>query len=151
MTWETLSNPGLLWFLAGLALLIAELFTPSLILMFFGIGAWIVTIVYLILGIGMPVQLFVFGASSLLLIILLRKKLKTVFLGDVSSRQKKGNSPEDSYGNEVLVTTRIDPGKPGKVEYKGALWDAESDEAIEANVRVKIVDRNSLRFKVTRL
>ena len=151
MSWETLNNPGLLWFLAGLALLIAELFTPSFIMMFFGIGAWIVTVLYLLLGIGLPLQLFAFGASSLLLIILLRKKLKAVFLGTVTARQQAGNSSEESYGHEVLVITRISPGKPGKVEYKGSLWDAESDDAIEADVRVKIIDRNGLRFKVERL
>ena len=151
MSWETLSNPGLLWFIAGLAMLITELFAPSLVLMFFGLGAWIVTILYLVFSIGLSTQLFTFGASSLLLLILLRRKLKSVFLGNVTSKQDKGKNLDNFCGCEALVTTRIEPGHPGKVEFNGTPWDAEADDSIEADTRVKIVDRTGLRFKVTRL
>ena len=65
------TNPGLLWFIAGLAMLITELFAPSLVLMFFGLGAWVVTVLYLVFNIGFSAQLIVFGAASLLLLALL--------------------------------------------------------------------------------
>jgi inner membrane protein len=149
---DLVKNPGLLWFVAGLAMLLTELFAPALILMFFGLGAWVVTLFYLVFGIGLPAQLLVFGASSLLLLALLRRKLKTVFLGNVTSRQETaGKNIEDVYGREALVTIRIEPGRPGKVEFNGVAWDAEADDTIEAGTRVKIIDRNGLRFKVARL
>lgn len=151
MSSSMLTNPGLLWFIAGLAMLIAELFVPSLILMFFGLGAWVVTVLYLVFGIALPLQLIVFGTSSLLLLVLLRRKMKAVFLGHVSSRQESGKNMEDFYGREALVTIRIEPGRPGKVEFNGVAWDAESDDSIDVDVRVKILDRNGLRFKVARL
>lgn len=146
-----MTNPGLLWFIAGLAMLITELFAPSLVLMFFGLGAWVVTVLYLVFNIGFSAQLIVFGVASLLLLALLRKKLKSVFLGYVSSRQESGKNMEDSFGKEAIVVVRIEPARPGKVEYNGVAWDAEADDSIEIDTRVKIIDRNGLRFKVTRL
>jgi inner membrane protein len=151
MSSSMLTNPGLLWFIAGLAMLIAELFLPSLILMFFGLGAWVVVVLYFVFGIELPAQLIVFGASSLLLLVLLRSKMKAIFLGHVSSRQESGKNIEDFYGREARVTIRIEPARPGKVEFNGVAWDAESDDSIDADVRVKILDRNGLRFKVARL
>jgi len=148
---DLLTNPGLLWFIAGLALLIAELFIPSLVVMFFGLGAWVVTALYLVFGIALPLQLIVFGASSLLLLVLLRRKMKAVFLGHVSSRQESGTNIDDFYGREARVTGRIEPGRPGRVEFNGVAWDAEADDSIEVDTRVKIIDRNGLRFQVARL
>jgi len=150
MSLKLLTNPGLLWFIAGLAMLIAELFAPSLILMFFGLGAWIVTVLYLVFDIGLPAQLIVFAVSSLLLLVLLRKKLKPVFLGYVTSRQEAGKNIEDFYGREAVVRARIEPARPGKVEFNGVVWDAESDDIIDVDTRVKILDRNGLRLKVVR-
>jgi len=151
MSSSMLTNPGLLWFIAGLAMLIAELFLPSLILMFFGLGAWVVVVLYFVLGIELPAQLIVFGASSLLLLVLLRRKMKAVFLGHVTSRQASGKNIEDFYGREARVTGRIEKGLLGRVEFNGVAWDAEADDSIEVDTRVKIIDRNGLRLKVVRL
>jgi len=151
MSADILTNPGLLWFIAGLAMLIAELFVPSLIVMFFGLGAWVVSACCLLFGLGLPAQLVIFAAASLLLLALLRRKLTTVFLGHVSSRQESGKNIEDFYGREALVVARIEPGRPGRVEFNGVAWDAESDVSIDSDERVKILDRNGLRLKVARL
>jgi membrane protein implicated in regulation of membrane protease activity len=151
MSVQLLTNPGLLWFVAGLAMLIAELFAPSLILMFFGLGAWVVTVLYLVFDIGLPAQLMVFAVSSLLLLALLRKKLQSVFLGHVTSRQDSGTNIEDFYGREALVIVRIEPARPGRVEFNGVVWDAESADSIDADTRVKILERNGLRLKVAPL
>ncbi|MBN2106559.1 MAG: NfeD family protein [Deltaproteobacteria bacterium] len=148
MSEHMLSNPGLLWFIAGLALLLTELFAPSLILMFFGLGAWIVAALYLLFTIGLPAQLSVFAVSSILLLVFLRKKLKPVFLGYVSSKQTTGQNMDDFLGKEAVVLARIEPGKPGKVEFNGVAWDAVSDDSIDVDSRVRIIDRNGLKLKV---
>jgi len=151
MSEHMLSNPGLLWFIAGLALLLTELFAPSLILMFFGLGAWIVAALYLLFTIGLPAQLSVFAVSSILLLVFLRKKLKPVFLGYVSSKQTTGQNMDDFLEKEAVVLARIEPGKPGKVEFNGVAWDAVSDDSIDVDSRVRIIDRNGLRLKVVPL
>jgi len=146
-----LSNPGLLWFIAGLVLLLTELFAPSLILMFFGLGAWIVTVLYLLFAINLPTQLIVFAISSILLLVFLRKKLKPVFFGYVSSKQNSGQNIDDFFEKEAVVVARIEPGKPGKVEFNGVSWDAVSEESLEVDTRVRIIDRSGLRLKVAHL
>jgi membrane protein implicated in regulation of membrane protease activity len=146
-----LSNPGLLWFIAGLVLLLTELFAPSLILMFFGLGAWIVTALYLLFNIGLPTQLIVFAVSSIVLLVFLRNKLKPVFLGYVSSKQNSGQNMDDFFEKEAVVVARIEPGKPGKVEFNGVAWDAVSDSIIDVDSRVKIIDRSGLKLKVVPL
>ena len=151
MSLQLLSNPGLLWFIAGLALLLTELFAPSLILMFFGLGAWIVTALYLLFNIGLPTQLIVFAVSSIVLLVFLRKKLKPVFLGYVSSKQNSGQNMDDFFEKEAVVVARIEPGKPGKVEFNGVAWDAVSDSSLDVDSRVKIIDRSGLKLKVVPL
>ena len=151
MSLQLLSNPGLLWFIAGLVLLLTELFAPSLILMFFGLGAWIVTALYLLFNIGLPTQLIVFAVSSIVLLVFLRKKLKPVFLGYVSSKQNSGQNMDDFFEKEAVVVARIEPGKPGKVEFNGVCWDAVSDSSLDVDSRVKIIDRSGLRLKVVSL
>jgi membrane protein implicated in regulation of membrane protease activity len=151
MSLQLLSNPGLLWFIAGLALLLTELFAPSLILIFFGLGAWVVTALYLLFNIGFPTQLIVFAGSSIVLLVFLRKKLKPVFLGYVSSKQNSGQNMDDFFEKEVVVVARIEPGKPGKVEFNGVAWDAVSDSSLDVDTRVKIIDRSGLKLKVVPL
>jgi membrane protein implicated in regulation of membrane protease activity len=151
MSLQLLSNPGLLWFIAGLALLLTELFAPSLILIFFGLGAWVVTALYLLFNIGFPTQLIVFAVSSITLLVFLRKKLKPVFLGYVSSKQNSGQNMDDFFEKEAVVMARIEPGKPGKVEFNGVAWDAVSDSSIDVDTRVKIIDRSGLKLKVVPL
>ena len=151
MSLQMLSNPGLLWFIAGLVLLLTELFAPSLILVFFGLGAWIVTALYLLFNIGLPTQLIVFAVSSIVLLVFLRNKLKPVFLGYVSSKQNSGQNMDDFFEKEAVVVARIEPGKPGKVEFNGVAWDAVSDDSIDVDFRVRIIDRNGLKLKVVPL
>jgi len=151
MSLQLLSNPGLLWFIAGLALLLTELFAPSLILIFFGLGAWVVTALYLLFNIEFPTQLIVFAVSSIMLLVFLRKKLKPVFLGYVSSKQNSGQNMDDFFEKEAVVMARIEPGKPGKVEFNGVAWDAVSDSSLDVDTRVKIIDRSGLKLKVVPL
>jgi len=151
MSLQLLSNPGLLWFIAGLVLLLTELFAPSLILIFFGLGAWGVTALYLLFNIEFPTQLIVFAVSSIMLLVFLRKKLKPVFLGYVSSKQNSGQNMDDFFEKEAVVMARIEPGKPGKVEFNGVAWDAVSDSSIDVDTRVKIIDRSGLKLKVVPL
>ena len=148
MSLQDLGNPGLLWFIVGLVLLITEMFTPALILMFFGFGAWIVAVLCLVFNIELPAQLAVFGVSSIVLLAFFRRKLKPVFLGYVSSKHNASRNMDDYIGKEAVVLACIEPGRPGKVEFKGVAWDAESEGVLDIDARVKIIGRNGLKLKV---
>ena len=72
MDWIT---PELFWFLLGLVLLLAEFALPGIIIMFFGIGAWITALTtWLGITTGAASQNMVFGLSSVLLLFVLRHR-----------------------------------------------------------------------------
>jgi len=126
-------NPSIIWFLIGLALVLSEFILPGIILVFFGLGAWIVA-----LGSWMGIlgstnaQLLTFGISSVLLLVLLRRWFQNRFIGFVGDSQTPNVNIDDFSGQLVTVTTEIQPGQSGRVEYKGAGWKATSDGTIPA-------------------
>ena len=73
-------NAPLLWFLLGLVFLFVELLAPTLVLVFFGAGAW-VTACAALLGLPPAWQLVLFILVSLLTLLLLRRHLRAVFGG----------------------------------------------------------------------
>ena len=76
---DILSDPAVIWFLIGLGLLLLELILPGLVILFFGIGAWITALVCAIADINLNWQIFIFLVASLLGLVLLRKYLKKRF------------------------------------------------------------------------
>ncbi len=141
-------KPELIWFLAGLVMLLLEFTMPGLIIFFFGIGAWVVAVVCLFAGISLNVQLTIFIVSSLLLLVSLRKWVRTTFIGYVTSKQKSDKIPEEFLGQKAVVTQQITPDRKGRVEFHGSNWDAESDETIPENTPVEIIGKESIILKV---
>jgi len=144
---ESLSNE-LLWFLFGLAVMLGEIVTPGFVLIFFGIGAWIIS---LLLWFGVPIsftsQLFIFLITSVLLLVLFRKFGKKYFQGKVSRPNVVG-AVDDIRGERAIALSDIDPAIGGKVEFHGTLWNAESDSAITKGASVEVLERNNLILKV---
>jgi hypothetical protein len=68
-------SSDLLWFVAGLVLMLVELAVPRFIVLFFGLGAWI-TAVVVALGVvdSLSVQLIIFLVSSIIALLLLKKQ-----------------------------------------------------------------------------
>ena len=130
-------NPILVWFLIGLALLLSEFMLPGIILVFFGVGAWIVALTTWIgLTGGTTSQLLVFAVSSILLLVLLRRWFRARFLGHKTGEQDPLHNLDDLTGEAVTVSTAIEPGSgEGKVEYKGASWSARSETPLDAGSR----------------
>ena len=70
-------SPILLWFVLGLILVLSEFVLPGVILVFFGIGAWITTLtVWWGWTGGWTSQLLTFAISSVVLLVVLRGWLK---------------------------------------------------------------------------
>ncbi len=137
-------SPQVLWFLFGSLLIIVEFALPGIILVFFGVGAWITALTTWIgLTPGLPAQNMVFCISSLLLLFLLRNRLKNIFVGNSTN-----DKIEDEYtGKEVLALSDISD-RGGKVEIKGTEWNARSETPISSSSLVIIERREGLTLHV---
>lgn len=144
------SLPEIMWFVAGLVLILMEFAVPGVILVFFGIGAWIVALlVYFDLLTTLTTQLFVYSAASIALILVLRKWVKDKFYGHVTGSQDLAHNLDDFSGYQVVALTDITPGKSGGlVEFKGADWKASSEEEINKGEAATIVKNDGLTLIV---
>ncbi len=140
--------PEILWFLIGLFLILAEFIIPGLLIIFFGVGALIAALYSWIFNPGINTQLIVFIASSVFLLAILRKKMKSIFFGKEDQRQQAGEDLEELIGQKAVAITDIVGEKNGKVEFHGTNWTAESDENISAGSIVEIIGKNSITLKV---
>jgi membrane protein implicated in regulation of membrane protease activity len=143
----------LLWIVLGLVLILAEFILPSLIVIFFGVGA---------LSVGLMVwwgwvddttyQLWLFGLISGALLLGLRNRFKTWFAG--GSLVADTDTPDDDYiGHYATVTEGFSEGQDfGKVSYRDAHWNAinTGSSALTVGDRVLISGRQSSTLIVTK-
>lgn len=129
-----------LWLAGGLALVVAELATPSgFFIIFFGLGA---------LSVGVLVALNV--VSSLGLELLWFSVLSVVYLlvfrGRLQARFQIPPAPnvDSLIGVLAIVQDRLSPGVVGKVEVRGSMWSARNTSAVTldpgARARVAAID-----------
>jgi membrane protein implicated in regulation of membrane protease activity len=132
-------NPVIIWFVAGLVLILSEFMLPGVVLVFFGAGAWLTALTsWLGLTPGWSSQLLVFGVSSVLLIVLLRRRLRLRFFGHVGGEQDPVDNLDELAGEHVVVTRAVTPEDGGQVEYKGAAWQARSETPLEVGQRAVV-------------
>ncbi len=146
---EILLSKEVIWFGIGLVLFLLEFIFPGLVLLFFGVGAWITSIAAYIFDIDLNSQLILFIISSLITLAALRKFLRKKYIqdGDLAN-----DILEDEYvGKTAVVITAIPAGGKGKVEFKGSSWEALSDSNIALGDTVKIIDIQSVKLIVTPL
>jgi len=143
-------SSSLIWFLIGVAFLIAEIGLSGFILIFFTAGCWIVALVTWLLEIELASQILLFIVSSLTLLFTLRKYSLKIFQG------KTRDSVDDHYtdskiGKTAIVTKTISPNMPGEIKAMGSFWRANAEEAIEEGQSVLIESQESedgLTFRV---
>ena len=143
-------SSSLIWFLAGAAVLIAELALPGFILIFFAAGCWIAAVVTWLIDIDLASQILIFLVSSLSLLFTLRKFSLRIFKGQTR------NDIDDHYtdskiGETAIVTKKIAPTMPGEIKAKGSFWRAIAEMEIEEGRSVLIESQASedgLTFKV---
>lgn len=144
-------EPQLVWFVVGLVLLLLEFASPGVIILFFGVGAWLVALICLFVDISINLQLVIFIVSSLTLLIVFRKRL-TGLLQKNSTPAEPGQEITDEFvGRKAVVSQKIAPGSTGKVEFRGTHWKAESTEKLAKGTTVKIMDKDNITLKVKSL
>ncbi len=142
-------DPVLIWFVAGLALILSEFVLPGVILVFFGMGAWVAAgTTWLGVTPTWTAQLLTFAISSVVMLVGLRRWFRTRFFGYVEGDQSPEDNLDDLAGQEVTVSADILPGETGQVEYKGAAWSARSETAMTAGTPAVIVRTEGITLVV---
>ena len=143
-----MNDPILIWFVIGAVLFLLEFAAPGLVILFFGLGAWVVAL-FTYLGIvdSWSAQILLFSIASILSLVLLRKYLKSWFVGD--SEAEEGELDTEFIHQQVLVVRDIPGGHGmGRIELKGADWKAWSDQAHTVGSMVIVTERDGLTLKV---
>jgi membrane protein implicated in regulation of membrane protease activity len=124
----------------GFVFFILEFAIPGFILFFFAIGAWAVALLSLIFDLSFNAQLLIFLASSIITILLFRKWMKKIMW----SKKHLSEIEDEFIGKTGKAETYIGPGINGKVDFKGTIWDACSDDTIQKGDNVTIVGNDSI-------
>lgn len=143
-------QPEILWFVAGLILVMLEFVLPGVIIVFFGIGAWIAAAAtWLDLTVSLESQLVVFSTASLVSLFSLRRYIRSRFTGVVSDEQNPLANYDDFTGRTVTALEDLKPGRPGTVEFRGTHWRALSDCPIKAGDLATIRKLDGITLVVT--
>lgn len=132
------------WFIAGVALILAEFSVPGVYVCFFGIGAILTGIVaWLFPAVPLTAELFIFAFLSVVFLLVCRRFMPKSFRGTVKVDLSDIEN-DDVVDAEVVVLEAIVPDAPGKVEFRGALWTARAERSIAVGERAKIRERRNL-------
>jgi len=138
-------EPGWLWAIGGVLLLIMEVLAPGFFLMFIGAAAIATGAFTLLFGLGMESQLALFALYSLLAVLAGRR----VYSGRnaPSSDPLLNDRSRRLIGKSVLVVSAVDE-HGGRVKVGDSEWSARGGPA-QAGDRVRIVgvECNCLRVE----
>ena len=124
-----------IWLALGVGLLVVEILTGTLSLIFFSIAAFVVAGMRYFAGVdNWTLESVIFAAVGILSLLALRKKL-----ADFMHSKRAGDYTGDVQ-QEVAISSAIPAGGTGQVEYQGSTWTAVNDSAIE----MKAGDRASI-------
>lgn len=140
---------ALIWFAAGIILLVLELIVPGIVLVFFGVGALLVSLaVFLGLVKSISTSIIIWLVISFLLFIFLRRIILK-FIPSKSSYQFV-EEDVDMVGKVVEVVSTIDnKGSDGRISYSGTTWPAISRSGIiTPGSKVRILYRDNISFIV---
>lgn len=135
-----------LWLAGGLALVVAELATPSgFFIIFFGLGALTVGLLAGIEAVSSVwVQWLLFSVLSVLYLV--------VFRGRLQARVQIPPPPnvDSLVGVLAVVQERLQPGVVGKVEVRGSSWSARntSNVTLDAGQRARVAAVDGLTLTV---
>jgi len=128
---------ALIWLIAGIALMVAEVLSGDLVLLMLGVGA--------LFGAGSAnlsgnafVDVAVFGIASVGLLVLARPALKRRFLAGPGVK----TNTDALVGAEAVVLSTVDV-QGGQVKLAGDVWSARSfagGEAIQPGTTVTVVE-----------
>ena len=136
------------WIICGILMILMEFGMPGFVICFFGLSALITGgVVFVFPALTLVWQLLIFAIGGALLVIVSRWVAPGVFRGKVN-RESLDIDGDDVAGGSCICREDIAPGLPGKVEFRGSLWRAESDKSIAAGENCVIEKRDNLTLTV---
>ncbi|GAB7047118.1 NfeD family protein [Catenuloplanes indicus] len=129
-----------LWIALGAVLAVAEIFTVSLFLIMFAVGAFAAAGAAA-LGFGVAVQLAVFAGVSAATVAAFWPLVRRHRLGGADGGDPHHFDAQGLEGETALVLDRVD-GEHGQVKIGGELWTArpfDDTESYEAGERVRVI------------
>ena len=141
---------GWFWLSLGVALMLMEIAAPGFVIFFFGLAAATVGVIKFALpgSFTLVWQVASFSALSIIYIALLRRFLKSVFLGDKNGAAAVPGVAGEYVGRTGTVTAAIEPPLAGRVMIGDAEWNAEADTPLAAGMTVRVVSERNLTLKV---
>ncbi|MEO5611798.1 MAG: NfeD family protein [Sphingomicrobium sp.] len=141
-------EPGWLWMIGGLLLLIAEIIAPGFFLMFVGAAAMATGAFALLFGLGMAAQMVLFALYALLAVMVGRR---------VYANARHGGDPllndrtARLVGKVVTVVAAVDE-HGGRVQVGDGQWSARGGPAGPGEqVRITGVEGNCLKVEAERI
>jgi len=130
----------ILWTVLGVVLIIAEVFTPGFVLLWFGVGALAAALASF-LGAGLGAQFLIFIALSSLLTVLSRSIFVNYFGGGPEPEGLKTGAASLPGQVGTVVTSSRGALNEGAVKVFGSVWTAypaEGEPPLEAGDRVVV-------------
>ncbi len=124
----TLTTPGLIWLIIGIACFLLEMALPGFIIFFFGVGAWVTSNLCWFAPFSLNAQLAIFLCASLFSLFALRGLIQRTFLGTTKKHTVDDTLFEPGAKAEVIAA--IEPPAEWKIQYSGSVWRATAKEAI---------------------
>ncbi|HKP71471.1 MAG TPA: NfeD family protein [Pyrinomonadaceae bacterium] len=130
----------ILWVVLGVILIIAEIFTPGFVLLWFGVGAMAAALASVV-GLGYQLQFLIFFIVSMAL----TAASRTIFTKYLGRRHEEGayKSGADSLPGQVGTVVSSSQGalSEGAVKVYGSTWTAypaDGEDPLEAGERVVV-------------
>ena len=139
------------WAVGGVVLILAELALPAFVLVWFGLGALVMTVVLLVApALGITAQLAIWLVVSLALTGFWFKVFKPS-----QHKTRIGMSESEVVGEIGVLTHDVAPFSRGEVRFQKPLvgadvWPCIADEEIKAGERVKVLEVEGSLLKVGR-
>ena len=139
-------SPVWLWMYAGALLMLAELASPGFVVFFFGLAAATVSLLkWMFPSLPLWGQLAAFSILSIIYLLVLRKYIKSVFMGEKDESSSINNEYVGRVGRVVEV---IRPEVPGRILLGDAEWTAQSATRLDPGTEVRVVAQENLTLRV---
>lgn len=141
-------NVALIWFFVGMGFFVCELLFPTMVVLFFGFGAWAAALASLA-GSSLALDFAVFTVVSLASLVLLRTRIKSIFQG--RAERSTGMETHAMAGRQGTVTKAMKPGFEGEISAGGSYWRAVAATALNVGDVVRVLDAspdNALLLRV---
>ena len=139
-------SPVWIWMYVGAFLMLAELISPGFVVFFFGLAAVTVSVLKWIFP-SLPLwgQLAAFSVLSIFYLLVLRKYIKSVFMGE---KDESPSIDNEYVGRVGRVVEGIRPEVPGRILLGDAEWAAQAATRLEPGTEVRVVAQENLTLRV---